>query len=275
MIDPRWALPVLLAAFGALAAPTNAPEKPSEPKAAKVSGDKMGAQTNVILVHGAFADGSSWRKVIPLLEAKGLHVTAVQLPETSFQEDVAATRRMASLQKGAVVLVGHSYGGMVITAAADDPNVKALVYVTAFAPEQGESAGDLIGRYPPPAGGAHIVPQAGDFLWVEPAAYREFFCQDVDAAEARVMAAVQKPIAKSAFGEKLTSVARWHELPSWYLVAEKDQMIAPELERFLAKRMKATTTTLPGSSHAAMVSHPAEVAKVIVEAARYKQKPAP
>ena len=155
MLDARLSfLPMLLAALGALAAPaaapdkpaaTNAPQKPAEPDAPKVSGDKMGAQTNVVLVHGAFADGSSWRKVIPLLEAKNLHVTAVQLPETSFQEDVAATRRTVSLQKGAVVLVGHSYGGMVITAAADDPNVKALVYVTAFAPEQGESAGDQIG----------------------------------------------------------------------------------------------------------------------------------
>ena len=264
MIDARlgWAVAALFASAGALA------------QGPRVSGGKMGAQTNVVLVHGAFADGSSWRHVLPLLEAKNLHVAAVQLPETSFQDDVAATRRLVSLQKGAVVLVGHSYGGMVITAAADDPNVKALVYVTAFAPEQGESAGDLIARFPAPAGGAHIVPQAGDFLWLDPAVYREMFCADVEAKEARVMAAVQKPIAKSAFAEKLNAAARWHELPSWYVVADKDQMVSPELERFLAKRLRATTVTLP-TSHVPMISRPAEVAKVIVAAAEFKQKPAP
>ena len=264
MIDVhRWAaLSVFLAATGALAA---------EPP---VSGGKEGAQTNVILVHGAFADASSWRKVIPLLEAKNLHVVAVQLPETSIEEDVAATKRALSIQKGAVVLVGHSYGGMVITAAADDPNVRALVYVTALMPEQGESAGDLIGRFPPPPGGAHIVPQAGDFLWLDPSAYHEMFCPDVPAADARVLTAVQKPIHKSAFAAKLTAVARWHDLPTWYVVTSKDKMLSPELQKFLAQRAKAKTTTVT-TSHVPFLSKPQEVARVIVEAARFKAKPQP
>src|SRR3954463_3231865 len=150
-----------------------------------VGGGTEGAQTNVVLVHGAFVDASSWRKVIPLLEAKNLHVVAVQLPETSIEDDVAATKRMLSLQKGAVVLVGHSYGGMVITAAADDPNVRALVYVAALMPEQGESGGDLIGRFPPPPGAAHIVPQAGDFLWLPPPADRGMVCPHPSVARPR------------------------------------------------------------------------------------------
>jgi pimeloyl-ACP methyl ester carboxylesterase len=259
----RWpALAVLLAAASGLAA---------QPK---VSGGKEGAQTNVILVHGAFADASSWRKVIPLLEAKNLHVVAVQLPETSLEEDVAATRRALSIQKGAVVLVGHSYGGMVITAAADDPNVRALVYVTALMPEQGESAGDLIGRFPPTQGGKHIVRQAGDFLWVDPSAYHEMFCPDVPAADARVMVAVQKPINSAAFGAKLTSVARWHDLPTWYVVTSQDKMLSPDLQKFLAQRAKAKISTV-ASSHVPFLSKPQEVAKVIVEAALYKEKPQP
>lgn len=239
-----------------------------------VGGGKEGAQTNVVLVHGAFADASSWRKVIPLLEAKNLHVVAVQLPETSIEDDVAATKRMLSLQKGAVVLVGHSYGGMVITAAADDPNVRALVYVAALMPEQGESGGDLIGRFPPPPGAAHIVPQAGDFLWLDPSAYREMFCPDIPVADARVMVAAQKPIHKSAFAAKFTAVARWHELPTWYVMTSKDKMFSPQLQAFLAKRAKAKTVTV-SASHVPFLSKPQEVAKVIVEAALYKEKPQP
>jgi pimeloyl-ACP methyl ester carboxylesterase len=259
----RWAaLAVLLAAARVLAA---------DPP---VSGGKEGAQTNVILVHGAFADASSWRKVIPLLEAKNLHVVAVQLPETSIEDDVAATKRILSVQKGPVVLVGHSYGGMVITAAADDPNVRALVYVTALMPEQGEGAGDLIARFPPTAGGKHIVPLAGDFLWLDPSAYHEMFCPDVPAADARVMVAVQKPINKSAFAAKLTAVARWHDLPTWYVITSKDKMLSPELQKFLAQRAKAKTTTV-AASHVPFLSKPQEVAKVIVEAARFKAKPQP
>jgi pimeloyl-ACP methyl ester carboxylesterase len=187
---------------------------------------------------------------------------------------VAATKRLLSIQTGAVVLVGHSYGGMVITAAADDPNVRALVYVTALMPEQGESAGDLIGRFPAPPGGQHIKPQASDFLWLEPSAFHEMFCADVPAAEARVMAAVQKPINKSAFAAKFTAVARWHDLPTWYVLTSKDRMLSPELQKFLAQRAKAKTVTV-ASSHVPFLSKPQEVAKVIVEAARFKEKPQP
>ena len=225
-----------------------------------------------ILVHGAFADGAAWNKVIPKLEAKGLRAFAVQLPETSLADDVAATRRMIEAAKGPVVLVGHSYGGVVITNAAEgQASVKALVYVSALAPDQGESANDLLGKYPPAAGDAHIQPQSGDYLWLDPSAFRESFCQDVPAPEAKLLASAQKPINKSAFGEKLAGAATWHKLPSWFVLTTNDRMVSPELQKFEAKRMESTVVEI-AASHVPFLVKPAEVAKAIIAAAAVKAK---
>ncbi|GAC1342603.1 MAG: alpha/beta hydrolase [Myxococcales bacterium] len=250
---------IALAAAALLAAPAAQPVASAQPVTA-------------VLVHGALVDASSWNKVSSRLQAKGIHVLAVQLPETSLQEDVAATRRALSTVKGPIVLVGHSYGGVVIgEAAGGAPGIRSLVYVAALAPDQGESAGDLQGRYPPSPGAAHIQPQTGDYLWLDPAAFRESFCQDVPAAEAALMAHAQKPINKSAFAEKATAAA-WHGLPSWYVLTTDDRLVSPDLQRFMAKRMQATVVQV-ASSHAPMISHPDVVVRAILAAARAPKKP--
>jgi pimeloyl-ACP methyl ester carboxylesterase len=227
----------------------------------------MPTATNVVLVHGAYADGSSWSKVIPVLQNKGFRVTAVQLPLTSLANDIEATRRILAMQKGATALVGHSYGGAVMTeAGADAPNVVSLVYAAAFAPDAGESAGDLANKGPPPAGVAHIRPDSDGFLWLDPDGFRDAFASDVDEVLAGVMAVVQKPIAAVAFGAKLSKAA-WKERPCWYQISEIDLMIPPDLQRFMAQRIGATTISLK-SSHASIVSHPNDVADLIVRAAQ-------
>ncbi len=227
---------------------------------------------NIVLVHGAFADGAAWNKVIPKLEAKGLRAFAVQLPETSLQEDVAAVKRMIATVKGPVVLVGHSYGGVVITVASEgEPTVKSLVYVAALAPDQDESANDLLGKFPPVAGDAHIQPQTGDYLWLDPAAFRESFCQDVPAPEAKLLADAQKPIHKSAFGEKPKVPGSWHTLPSWFVLTTKDRMVSPELQKYEAKRMHSTVVEV-ATGHAPFLVQPAAVAKAIIAAASAKAK---
>src|SRR5258707_4470986 len=174
---------------------------------------------NIVLVHGAFADGSSWAKVIPILQAKGYNVTAVQNPLTSFADDVAATSRALAQQDGPVILVGHSWAGVVITEAGMDPKVVGLVYVAAFAPDQGEAVGDLGKAYaPPPALAAPIVDKEG-FLSLSTDAVVKHFASDLPASEARVVAATQGPIAGSAFGAKVSGVA-WKTKPSWYIVSK-------------------------------------------------------
>jgi len=219
----------------------------------------------IVLVHGAFADGSSWAKVIPILQAKGYSVTAVQNPLTSLADDVAATRRALAQQEGPVILVGHSWAGVVITEAGVDPKVVGLVYVAAFAPDQGETAGGLGKAYPPPpALAAPIVDKEG-FLSLSTDAVVKHFASDLPAAEARVLAATQGPIAGSAFAAQVSGVA-WKTKPSWYIVAKLDEAIAPEEERFFAKRMKAATTEL-NASHVPMLSQPKAVAAVILDAA--------
>ena len=223
------------------------------------------APTTVVLVHGVWADGSSWDKVIPLLLAKGLKVVAVQNPLTSLADDVAATKRVLDAQAGPVVLVGHSWGGMVITEAGDDPKVAALVYVAAFAPDEGQAASDLGKDLPPPPGLANAHPDASGFLWLTAEGVAKDFAPDLPAAQTKVMAATQGPIAGKALDEKV-STAAWKTKRSWYVVAEKDRMIQPDLERAMAKEIKASTTTLP-TSHVAMLSHPKEVAAVILRAA--------
>jgi pimeloyl-ACP methyl ester carboxylesterase len=182
---------------------------------------------NVILVHGAWADGSSWSKVIPLLQENGYNVTAVQIPLTSLSDDVAVTQRVLAMQKGPTILVGHSYGGVVITeAAANASNVVGLVYISAFAPDAGEALGEHNARMPAASGQANIRPDAYGFLWIDPRAFPESFAQDVDPVQARIMAAVQKPLATSIFGENVTQAA-WKTKPSWYLVSENDRIINP------------------------------------------------
>jgi pimeloyl-ACP methyl ester carboxylesterase len=219
----------------------------------------------VVLVHGAFADGSSWDKVIPLLQAKGLNVVAVQNPLTSLADDVAATRRAIAEQNGPVILVGHSWGGTVITEAGNDDKVAALVYVAAFAPAEGQSSGELGKDYPPPPGSGKLKQDKSGFLTLTAEGVAKDFAQDLPAAQTKVMAVTQGPISAKAFGDKVTAAA-WKKKPSWYIVAKNDHMIQPELEEAMAKNIKATTTTLP-TSHVSMQSRPKDVAAVIIAAA--------
>jgi pimeloyl-ACP methyl ester carboxylesterase len=223
------------------------------------------AAKTVVLVHGAWADGSSWEKVIPLLLASGLKVVAVQNPLTSLADDVAATKRVIDDQAGPVILVGHSWAGTVITQAGDDPKVAALVFVAAFAPDEGQSTADLVNSQPPPPGFASVHPDAAGFLWMTPEGVARDFAPDLPAAQTKVMAATQGPISGKTFDEKV-STAAWKTRPSWFIVAEKDRMIQPDLERAMAKKIKATTSSLP-TSHVAMLSRPKEVAAVILRAA--------
>jgi len=222
--------------------------------------------TTVVLVHGAFADGSSWEKVIPLLQAKGLKVVAVQNPLSSLADDVAATQRVVDAQTGKVVLVGHSWGGTVITQAGTSDKIKALVYVAAFAPSEGEATATLGKDYAVPAGIATLQQDAGGYLWLPADSVAKNFAQDVSPATAALIAATQGPIAAKAFGDK-TTVAAWRNKPNYYIVSSQDRMISPELEQAFAKKINATTTTL-ATSHVPMVSQPEKVAEVIFAAAQ-------
>jgi pimeloyl-ACP methyl ester carboxylesterase len=223
------------------------------------------SQKTVVLVHGAFADGSSWEKVIPLLQAKGLQVIAVQNPLTSLADDVAAVQRVIASLPGPIILVGHSWGGMSLTEAGADPKVAALVYVAAFAPDVGESAGDLGKGLAPPPGAATFRPDSSGFLYLTAEGVAKNFAPDLPASESKVMAVTQGPIAAKCFDDKVTQ-APWKTKPSWYIVSLKDRMIQPELEQAMAKKINAKTTELQ-SSHVSMLSHPKEVATVILSAA--------
>ncbi len=219
----------------------------------------------VVLVHGAFADGSSWEKVIPLLQAKGLRVVAVQNPLTSLADDVAAAKRVIAAQPGPVVLVGHSWGGTVITEAGTDEKVAALVYVAAFAPDVGQTTNDLGKNAPPPPGSTTQRPDSSGFVYLTPEGVAKNFAQDLPASESKVMAVTQGPIAGKSFDEKVAHAA-WKTKPSWFVVAENDRMIQPDLERAMAKKINAKVTSLP-TSHVPMLSRPNEVAAVILAAA--------
>jgi pimeloyl-ACP methyl ester carboxylesterase len=219
----------------------------------------------IVLVHGAFADGTGWQHVIPILERDGYTVIAVQNPLVSFVDDVQTTKRIIDAQKSPVVVVGHSYGGAVVTeAAAGNANVKALVYIAAIAPEADEPINAYLEKYPS-ALGAALRPDTAGFLYVDRAQFRDVFARDVPATEASVAAAAQKPIHGSAFGASMKQVA-WKTIPSWYLVSQEDRALNPDLERFYAKRMGAKTIEIK-SSHVAFISHPAEVARLIEQAA--------
>lgn len=220
---------------------------------------------NIVLVHGAFADGSSWSKIIPILQAKGYNVTAVQHPMNTLADDVAATKRALALQNGPVILVGHSWGGAVITEAGNDPKVAALVYVAAFGPDVGESLNGLgKGQPPMPAIAALQVDKEG-FGRLPTDAVLKHFVQDLPKSEAMVVAATQGPAHVSLFDTRLTQAA-WRTKPSWFIVAKRDGTISPNAERFFAQRMKAIAVELD-SDHVAMLSKPNQVADVIIDAA--------
>ncbi|HDS9358586.1 TPA: alpha/beta hydrolase [Enterobacter chengduensis] len=225
-------------------------------------------KTSVVLVHGAFADGSSWNKVIAQLQKQHREVIAVQLPLTSLKDDVAATRRAIARAHGDVVLVGHSWGGTVISEAGNAARVKSLVYVAAFAPDSGQSTADLAGSYPAPPGSAGIAKTADGYLYLPPKAVREDFAPDANTDEQSAIAATQGSIKADAFAEKITHAA-WHDKPSWFVVSKNDRMINPELERTMAKAIRAKTTEV-AASHLSMVSHPEEIARTIEKIMRAK-----
>jgi pimeloyl-ACP methyl ester carboxylesterase len=219
---------------------------------------------NVVLVHGAYADGSCWLDVIAVLQSAGLKVTAVQNPLTSLADDVEATRRILALQDGPTVLVGHSWAGTVITEAGTDPKVSALVYLAARAPDVGEDYAALAAKYPTPPANAGRV-KAGGFVQLSEQAFVHDFAGDLDPARARALYAVQGRVSETLFAGKTTQAA-WKVKPSWFAISTQDRTSAPELQRFVAARMKATTIEL-ASSHVAMLSHPKEIAKLILDAA--------
>lgn len=220
---------------------------------------------NIILVHGAWADGSSWSKVIPILENAGYRVIAVQLPLHSLADDVATVKRAIELVGGPTILVGHSYGGFVITNAAyNNPNVTGLAYIAAFVPDEGESLSNFVDPTRLPQG--ILVFDSGGFVYVNPEMFPQAFAQDVNSTEAKIMATVQKPINESVLGEKSGPPA-WKQLPTWYQVSDSDHMIPPDAERMFAERMNATTISI-NSSHASLVSHPDEIAQFILNATR-------
>ncbi len=224
----------------------------------------MNKSVNIMLVHGAWADGSCWSKVILLLKAKGYKVTAAQIPLTSLSDDIAVTRRLLSAETEPTVLVGHSYGGAVITGAAT-PQVKALVYITAFGLDEGESLDSLSKQGPPSPGSTAIEPDANGFLWIKREKFHQAFVADATAEEAYVMSVVQKPLSIVSFTGKEGAPA-WKSIPSWYLVCTDDQMIPPPAQQFLAQRMNATVRSV-AASHAVFMAKPQEVADIIALAA--------
>lgn len=224
--------------------------------------DKL--KPTVVLVHGAFADGSAWSKVIPLLQAKGLKVVAVQNPLSSLGDDVSATRRVLDMQNGPVVLVGHSWGGVVITEAGQHERVKSLVYVAAFAPSEGQSVTDLTKDYPTPSGFDHIIADKDGFLTLSLEGVTNHLAQDLPADQTRLIEATQGHVRGKNFEEKVT-VAPWRTKPSWYVLSTQDHMIQPALQKAMAEKISAHVTTL-SAAHTPQLSHPAEVARVILEA---------
>ncbi len=218
----------------------------------------------VVLVHGAFADGSGWRAVSDRLEKDGYTVSIVQQPMTSLADDVAATKRVLDRQDGPVVLVGHSYGGAIITEAGADPKVKALVYIAALQPDKGESVGKLVMSMPGPSDDIHPSPDG--FLFLDPAHFVADFCADLPKDQAAFMTESQMPVAAAAFGTPLT-VAAWHDKPSFTLVTTSDHILSTDLQRFMAKRSGSTVVEVP-SSHVAFASHPQETADLIERAAQ-------
>ena len=228
----------------------------------------MNGRPNIVLVHGAWADGSCWSAVIERLQADGYHVTAPQFPESSLADDVARLRQVLDRQEGPAIVAGHSYGGQIMTALGPDaPNVAGLVYIAAFGLDEGESIGGLLAQGGPPTPAlAHLDIDKLGFAWVPEDDFVGHFAGDIDPVKARAMYAVQQPLATSTF-QDVMGVPAWKSHPSWFLVAENDQAIPPDAERQFAKRMGATTVEVP-SGHVAMVSHPDDVTQLIRTAAK-------
>lgn len=237
------------AAIAAIAAPVKAPVKTQV--------------KNVVLVHGFFADGSGWRGVADILVRDGFNVAVVQNPETSLADDVAATTRALDVMDGSSILVGHSYGGVVITQAGNNAKVAGLVYVAAFAPDAGESLLDLVKKMPPASAG--VKPTGSGQLYFDPALFHADFAADVPAADAAFMARSQVMPALQTAAAPVTQAA-WKTKPSWAIVSTLDRTVNPELERFMAKRAGSHVVDIDGS-HAAFIAHPADVARVIEQAA--------
>ena len=253
MIDRRTFSCGLLSGAAALASSSSLAAQTTRPKA-----------RNVVMVHGLFADGSSWSEVILRLQARGLNVTSVQNPLTTLPDAVAEATRVLDRQDGPTVFVGHSFSGMILTEAGIHPNVSALVYVAARAPDAGEDYGALAAKYPAAPASAGIVFD-GDEGRLSEAAFLRDFAGDIPAAKAKVLYAVQQPFHKALLTGKTTKAA-WRLKPSFYAVSTEDRTINPDLERFMAKRMGAKTIELR-SSHLSLISHPDEIARLIVEAA--------
>ncbi|MBO9198687.1 MULTISPECIES: alpha/beta hydrolase [Niastella] len=220
---------------------------------------------NIVLVHGAFADGSSWAKVIPVLRAKGYNVIAVQNPLTSLADDVAATKRVIALMDGPVLLVAHSYGGVVISEAGNDPKVAGLLYVCALVPEDGQSAEDVTKRVPPAPGSGEFRPDSFGFLTISSKGIHNYFAQDLSPNEREVVFATQVPWAIKGTAEKITTAA-WKNKPSWMVIGLNDQTVPPALQQQEAKMTKATVIELK-SSHVPMLSQPDKVSAFIIKAA--------
>jgi pimeloyl-ACP methyl ester carboxylesterase len=230
----------------------------------------MNPQPNIVLVHGAWADGSCWSAVIERLQADGYNVTAPQFPETSLAADVARLRQVLERQDGPTVVVGHSYGGQIMTALGTDaPNAAGLVYIAAFGLDEGESIGTLLGQGPPTPALAHLDIDKQGFAWLPEDDFVNHFAADVDQARALVMYAVQQPLAATAL-EDVMGVPAWRSLSAWCLIAADDEAIPPSAERQFAARMGATTVEV-ASGHLAMVSHPDAVTALIEKAAEAVQ----
>ncbi|MFM5922669.1 MAG: alpha/beta hydrolase [Novosphingobium sp.] len=227
----------------------------------------MSDTPNIVLVHGFWGGAAHWAKVIPILHKAGLtRLNAVEMPLTSLADDAERTRKMIAQADGPVLLVGHSYGGAVITEAGNHPNVAGLVYIAAFAPDAGESPGGIT-QANPPAGAAAIAPDSDGYLWITQDKYHDNFCQDLTADEALVMAVTQKAPLGSTFGDTITDPA-WKHKPCWYQVSENDRMIAPANQDMMSSRMNPKKTIRLAASHASLASQPEAVAALIIEAAR-------
>jgi pimeloyl-ACP methyl ester carboxylesterase len=230
------------------------------------SGRQVNSRPNIILVHGAWADGSCWSGVIERLQAEGFQVRAPQFPLSSLADDVARLRQVLEFQDGPTIVVGHSYGGQIFPALGPDaPSVVGIVYIAAFGLDEGESLGALLSQGPVTPALAHLFTDSRGFGWLSEDDFVNHFAADVDPQRARVLYAVQQPLASSAFTDVM-GVPAWKSLPTWYLVAQNDEALPPDAERQFAARMSATTVEVP-SSHVAMVSHPEEVAQLIEKAA--------
>ena len=253
-----FTIPLVLGAVGLATVGASAPAD------ATPGSDK----TTVVLVHGAFADGSGWNKVIPKLQAKGLNVVSVQNPLTSLADDVAATRRVLDMQTGPVVLVGHSWGGMVITEVGNHERVVSLVYVASFAPSEGQGIVDMTKGYPKSSGLDHLVVDKEGFISMSLEGISKHFAQDLPEAETRLMAATQGPIRGKNFEEKVT-MAAWKTKPSWFVVSENDRMIQPALQKANAQQISARIVSLR-ADHVPQLSKPSAVADAILAAAKVR-----